>query len=461
LLRLGPVVFWPSLDWGDEVYQALEPAHRLVFGTGLVTWEFVAGIRSWLLPGAIAALMLPARVIGAGPAVYLPMVALACAALSLVPVICTFRWCRRVFGFWPALAGACVAGLAPELVYFGARTLAENVAAYLLVGALFLTIPPQGAAPRPAWRASAGALLGLALALRPQIAPAAAVMLVWPGTGGRMRLMAGAASALAVAAALDWVTLGSPGASIWRYAMVNLSGASASFGVQPWYYFGLAEAAVWGVALPIPVALCLWGARRWALPLAMALAIVALHTAIGHKEHRFILPSLVLCAMQAGIGLADLVARLGARWQAPRVAAWLGGLGWAGLSAAVWFGPGITALRHRAQDTLAAADYAAGLEGICGIGMGPGRDAWVPYGGYTHLHRAQPLFWPRDQAAFAVEAPGFDLLLSETRQPGYAVLRCFGAVCAAKREGGCVAMAGDAMPAAPAGKVEGSAAERR
>ena len=81
--------------------------------------------------------------------------------------------------------------------------------------------------------------------------------------------------------------------------------------------------------------------------------------------------------------------------------------------------------------------------------MGPGHDAWVPYGGYTHLHQAVPLFWPADQAAFLREASGFTLLLSETKQPGYAALRCFGAVCVVKRQGACHDIPPDPMPAKP------------
>src|SRR5204863_6593385 len=34
-LRLIPVLFLPSLNWDDEIFQATEPAHRLVFGYGL------------------------------------------------------------------------------------------------------------------------------------------------------------------------------------------------------------------------------------------------------------------------------------------------------------------------------------------------------------------------------------------------------------------------------------------
>jgi len=63
-LRLLPVLFLPSLNWDDEIFQATEPAHRLVFGYGIVAWEFQLGMRSWILPGTIAGLMELSRLIG-------------------------------------------------------------------------------------------------------------------------------------------------------------------------------------------------------------------------------------------------------------------------------------------------------------------------------------------------------------------------------------------------------------
>src|SRR4051794_31762554 len=46
-LRLVPILVEPSINWWDEVFQATEQAHRLVFGYGLVPWEFQLGMRSW------------------------------------------------------------------------------------------------------------------------------------------------------------------------------------------------------------------------------------------------------------------------------------------------------------------------------------------------------------------------------------------------------------------------------
>ena len=46
----------PNIHHPDELFQYLEQAHRLVFGYGVVPWEFRVGTRSWLLPGFLGGL---------------------------------------------------------------------------------------------------------------------------------------------------------------------------------------------------------------------------------------------------------------------------------------------------------------------------------------------------------------------------------------------------------------------
>ena len=114
-LRLIPIVFVPSMVWGDEIFQGSEQAHRLVFGGGLVPWEFQLGMRSWLLPGAIGGLMELSRLAGDGPDYYLPMIAIAFAALAAIPVVCCFLWGRRLFGPPGGWIAATAVVVAPEL----------------------------------------------------------------------------------------------------------------------------------------------------------------------------------------------------------------------------------------------------------------------------------------------------------------------------------------------------------
>ena len=62
LLAGGAIRVWLALNddgiyWPDESYQGFEPAHWLVFGYGLIPWEFVDGMRNWAFPGFVAALL--------------------------------------------------------------------------------------------------------------------------------------------------------------------------------------------------------------------------------------------------------------------------------------------------------------------------------------------------------------------------------------------------------------------
>ena len=55
--RLYALLSIPGYRHPDSVFQLLEPAHRLVFGYGIVPWEYVYGMRSWFQPLIIAAIM--------------------------------------------------------------------------------------------------------------------------------------------------------------------------------------------------------------------------------------------------------------------------------------------------------------------------------------------------------------------------------------------------------------------
>ncbi|HTV90861.1 MAG TPA: hypothetical protein VME41_17750 [Stellaceae bacterium] len=455
-LRLVPTIFHPSLNWGDEVFQTIEPAHRLVYGYGLVTWEFQVGLRSWLLPGAIAGIMEVARLFGDGPQYYLPAIAGALGLLGAAPVVCAFLWCRRDFGLAGAFVAAAAVAVAPELVYFGARALNEVVAAHLLVVALYLTAPGRPVGPRR--QAAVGFLLGLVALLRLQLAPAAALVVLWPWCENRrprlIAIVAGGGAALAGGAALDWLTLGYPLASVWRNLYDNLYlGISSGFSVEPWWFYLAGELGVWLAAAPVVLFLAAMGARRMPLPAAVAVAIVAVHSAIPHKEYRFIYPAIVLLMMLAATGLAELTGAAAARLRrhglrpgraAAVAAAALTGV-WGIAAAAAWSGGTLALLRQRAHNELLATAYVREMPGLCGVGL-YGRNAWVRYGGYTYLHRRVPLFWPATAAELKASASGFDALLYDRRETalpaglGFSTLRCFGPVCVTRRAGACASL---------------------
>jgi len=307
-LRLVPIIIVPSVNWGDELFQAIEPAHRLVYGYGLVPWEFQLGMRSWLLPGIVAALIELVRPIGDGPAYYQTAIAAVFALLASAPVLCCFLWCRRWHGLAAAFVGAAAVAIAPELVYFGARTLTEVVAAHLLIIACYLIEPGYPVSSRRRLFA-AGILFGLVCLLRVHLAPAVAVVVIWSVWGtwrGRFpAILAGGLAVLVFGAIFDWLTLGYPLASLWRNVLFNvLYRVSADFGTEPWSYYLIGEFGLWAGGMVFLLLLAGLGARRAPVLLIAAVTVIVVHSGIAHKEYRFIYPAILLLTTLAGIGLA-------------------------------------------------------------------------------------------------------------------------------------------------------------
>ena len=103
-LRITVAVLLPNLVWPDEVFQTVEPAHGLAFGTWMPTWEWVVGIRSWLIPAVLAPalwigeMLEPGRHFGTAPVTALML------AVWLAPVAAGNRLNRQLK---PQLAPQC------------------------------------------------------------------------------------------------------------------------------------------------------------------------------------------------------------------------------------------------------------------------------------------------------------------------------------------------------------------
>jgi hypothetical protein len=211
ILRLVITFAFPSINVPDETYQTLEQALRLNTGVGFVPWEFVTGIRSWVLPGLFAGLIEIARLAGSTPENYPTVIYIFMDIMSLLPVACGFFWGLRAFG----LVGAVVVGFVnaswPELVYFAPHTLTEVAAGNIFTSALYLAYPDRRAVSSDRLFV-AGILFGLTVVLRFHLSPAIAVGVA--GVCGSevrrcwMPMIAGAALPLVAGGVLDFLTLG-------------------------------------------------------------------------------------------------------------------------------------------------------------------------------------------------------------------------------------------------------------
>ena len=137
-LRVGLALAYPTVDWPDEIFQTTEPAHRLAFGNGVVTWEWRDGVRNWALPGLLAIIMRLTAWMGAGSSGYLLGITLKLSTVSLAVVWFGYRWGSRVLGARAGILAAIICAVWYDLVYYGPKALNEVLAAHLLVTGLYL-----------------------------------------------------------------------------------------------------------------------------------------------------------------------------------------------------------------------------------------------------------------------------------------------------------------------------------
>ena len=412
-IRLGAMFTQTYVIFADETFQYLEQGHRLAFGDGIVPWEYHDGIRSWLLPGAIAGLMRIGAMLGDGPLAYLWLTRGVCVLLSLSVVWVGFRMGERRAGLGPAVLAGGFCAVWFDLVWFAPAVLTEMVAAHLVLLGIGLADHEDEPPPRPGMLLAAGVCLGLAACLRYQYAPAIAAIALWQYRLSWSRwwpaLTGGIGVALLAGGVLDWVTWGAPFQSVWLHFLRNtVDGVGSAMGTDPaTYYLTYLNVALWPA--PLLLFLAVIGATRAPVLGLAALVTILLHTMVPHKEVRFIYLALAVAPILIAFGAAALLARfnrLGPAWIALVLVVW------SGLS---WFGATGQALAGRWSFNRSATEAflaASRLPDLCGLAARDMR--LIDSGGYAYLHREVPLFF--SDSAGAVELPNSRVTLRFTAE---------------------------------------------
>jgi hypothetical protein len=257
---------------------------------------------------------------------------------------------------------------------------------------------------RRLWGAS---LLGVAVLLRLQDAVACVglllLLLARRERRATLEVLGVFALAAAVLGLLDWATWGHP----FQSALVNLHFNLLEGGGNLWgtsdaaYYLRVLWRAMPAVTAVLVVGGAL-GARRAPGLCALLLAFLALHSAVPHKELRFILPLLPAWASLAGVGMDTAWRWVAAR--RPALAPWV-------VAPALLAGAFSAATFHRltfgdlgAYETLkpnasAYQDFgdvnrlltlAGQREDLCGLKVEAVHLAWA--GGYSYFHKDAPLY---------------------------------------------------------------------
>jgi len=455
-LRAGLALAFPNVFWPDEIFQTLEPAHRLLFGYGVVTWEWRTGARNWLFPGFLAGVMQLSEGFGPGSTGYLAGTTLALSAIGVLPAWAAWRIARRSTGVGPALLAAFACAVWCDLVYFAPKALNEVVAGNLLAAAVAFA-PQAGEAPPRRRLLVSGFVFGLAVALRPHLGPAVLVGIACVARRDLRRvaapLLIGAGASFALGGLVDALTWSVPFHSYVRNPIENLVlGRSRIYGTEPFYAYLKSFLRVWMFSFGAILALFFWGARRHPLPALLAGVVLFVHSAIAHKEYRFVYPVIVLIVLVAAVASAELLETLRGRrpaWRRRALA--IAALAWtlASLAAAPRLSTKhvVNGDRDR-QDALYWRRYEGSKrsftalsrrDDVCGVAL---LDlGWGFSAGFSYLHHDVPLFEVRNPDEIPTAQPHANYLVSRrvdaARLAAYSRERCWGRICLYRRPGGC------------------------
>lgn len=404
LIRVWAAARYPNIIWHDEVYQTVEPGRHLVYGAWIRSWEWVVGMRSWLVPSLLVPPLWLGRMIDPAGPTGAHLVTMLMIALSLTPIVVGYLWGERMRGPLGGLFVGSVAALWPDLIYMAPHPLIDVFASHLLLVALYAAFP---LVDRPSLRrlTIAGALLGVTVYLRMQLGPAAALaMLLAAGrsTDRWRAVLCGSGIVLAAVGVFDWITLGTPFQSIWLNFWFNIVGkVSDEFGVEsPLFYLG-AFPVVWGPAFLVAFTIVLLNVRKHAELFLVFLAIVATQSVVGHKEWRFVFPAISILTLLIALGLLDAIPRLSAfadRWGAPRWTVAIATIALTGgLCLAIPATPVFSSLWNNRSGMLRAFERLRQSPDICGIGVlympQPTADlSWVFSPGSAALAADTPLY---------------------------------------------------------------------
>jgi phosphatidylinositol glycan class B len=421
LLRMAEAILFPGFEFPDEIYQVLEQAHRLAFGNGFIPWEFDEGVRSYILPGIVAGIFRTAEL--AWPGSYLLAARFALSLLSLIPVCCSWAILKRFVGQRAAVIGAFLSAVWFELVYFGSKAHSEVVAGHLLLlGAVALF--PYYKKLRAVRIVSGGFLLGLAFCLRIQLAPAIGVLclavVVINGWRRILWMLLGVAVAVAIAGVVDLLTLSYPYASIIGYLKVNMAGYGnhfKGFERQPWHFIILGFPRVWSAALVVFVWFLIEGVRKsrpMLLLFAMAAMLVLAHSAMAHKEYRYIYPALPLLMIPIAAGIDRVIGRL---YPTSSLTMALTLAAIAGISLVVGAGRNFRPHFFRHYGETKALQMIRDAPDACGVALHLVHWGETPF--YTTLHRDIPIFDGYSEADLQRISDGANYVLSRVPLNGY------------------------------------------
>ncbi len=325
ILRVWGAFYSRGFIYPDELFQTLEPAHGLVFGNWIKTWEWQAGIRSWFSPYLVAALIHFFGFLGLSqPSGMITALQCTMGILSLLTVASGYRCGLHLGGPKHARLIALFLGISPVFVYYGVHPLSEAIIANFFILAFLWVVDslqeslqenlresPQVQRANLLKASGAGFILGIAFGIRFQSALFALGLGLIYLTAKKIRLLCVLTLTFLLVSLLtvgwiDMKTWGSFFSSPIRYFDFNIiqNGATEFFGAAPWHRYittlGRFFSLPLGLSILFLTFLSLFRFKsNWMIYVSIGPYLIV-HQLISHKEDRFIfpiLPFLVLLAI--------------------------------------------------------------------------------------------------------------------------------------------------------------------
>ncbi|XP_034481577.1 GPI mannosyltransferase 3 isoform X1 [Drosophila innubila] len=320
-VRLASVFVVKTYFVPDEYWQSLEVAHKLTFGYGYLTWEWVQGIRSYVYPLAIAALYKLLALLQLDSAQLLVLLP------RLLQALLTTYSDYRFYVWTGKRKWALFLILVPWFSFYtGSRTLANTLEASLITIALSY-FPWHGEGTAYLWPAA------ICCFLRPTAAIIWLPLTVYHLRKSRLsvlelilkRFFVIGLLVAGVGIAIDTYWHGQLVVTPWEFLKYNIFNNIGSFyGSHPWYwYFISGLPTVLGInTLPFIFGLIQTVRKTEKFPVSKQLLIAILVSllvlsTVEHKELRFVSSLQPLCLYVA----SDVLSRWS--YKASRTKLWL------------------------------------------------------------------------------------------------------------------------------------------
>uniref|UniRef100_A0A5S6QVQ5 Mannosyltransferase n=1 Tax=Trichuris muris TaxID=70415 RepID=A0A5S6QVQ5_TRIMR len=296
----------------DEYWQTLEPAHRLAFGYGYLTWEWHEALRSYSYPCIFAAVYKILTYIGLDNHLFMVNVPkVICCVLAAFADRQLYKLASQLFDQKTACWTMFVYYSNWFQFFCAPRTLLNTVeSALVVISSSYLCELSKSRLPGQKKLLLAATLSAWAIVIRPT-----SILLLVPIWLRYVRLSnirhyaaaTGAGLLVAISTAfVDRICYESWTFPLWNFVQFNLiRGGSAMFGSHAWHWYmtsGIPSVFLFQIVLILSG---IWKSEQNRFFCNVSVLYIFVHSLIAHKELRFLLPTVPLLSIYGGYFLAN------------------------------------------------------------------------------------------------------------------------------------------------------------